>query len=589
MAHTHVVHDVDSFFAIDPITKIITAGASDTHLVQYDHNSETITFKIPKEIEGHDMSLCDRVEVHFVNRSNGTSVGNRTNNEGIWAIQDLVVWDEDPEFLVGTWPVSQDATLLNGTLQFKLKFICHDTEEIPGYILNTVTFTGLVVTESFDCSSVIVEKNSDVILEFDRRISALEEGGGAVGKDGLSAYEIWLQQGNEGTEAEFLESLKGEDGADGENGLSAYEIWLQQGNEGSEADFLESLKGEDGATGQNGEDGASITVVSVIESDIDSGENIITFSDGNTLTVKNGSQGEKGDPGADGNPGQDGAQGVSGVYVGSGEMPEGYNVQIDPDGDVTVDLLAEIDAALAEAKAYTDEELAEFDFIKVVDALPDEGLPNKVYLVPKTDTQTQDLFDEYVWVNKGTTEAPEYAWEWVTTKRLEVDLTNYTTLDKVEELILERSKKDHQVGSLYLSMVSTNPADIFGFGTWTLIAQNRFPIGAGDKYAAGATGGSETHAHDVAFRFASYYNEVVLENHEATGIVSYAENGTKTATGNIRVGYTAADSENNYYNAGTEVGKAESGQMGIYETVGNTSYESSLPPYIAMYIWQRTA
>ena len=25
--------------------------------------------------------------------------------------------------------------------------------------------------------------------------------------------------------------------------------------------------------------------------------------------------------------------GVSGVYVGSGEMPEGYNVQIDPDGD----------------------------------------------------------------------------------------------------------------------------------------------------------------------------------------------------------------------------------------------------------------
>lgn len=207
MAHTHIVHDVDSFFTIDPIKKTITAGANDTQLVQYDHNSETITFKIPKEIERHDMSLCDRLEVHFVNKSNGTSVGNRKTVEGIYAIEDLAVWDEDPEFLVGTWLISQDATLLNGTLQFKLKFICYDSEEQPGYILNTVTFTGLVIEESFDCSSVIVEKNPDVILEFDRRIKALEEGGGS---NGLSAYEIWLQQGNEGSEADFLESLKGD-------------------------------------------------------------------------------------------------------------------------------------------------------------------------------------------------------------------------------------------------------------------------------------------------------------------------------------------------------------------------------------------
>ena len=37
--------------------------------------------------------------------------------------------------------------------------------------------------------------------------------------------------------------------------------------------------------------------------------------------------------------GPQGLQGVSGVYVGSGDMPEGYNVQIDPDG--TPDLAAE--------------------------------------------------------------------------------------------------------------------------------------------------------------------------------------------------------------------------------------------------------
>lgn len=46
-----------------------------------------------------------------------------------------------------------------------------------------------------------------------------------------------------------------------------------------------------------------------------------------------GEKGEKGDKGDTGATGAAGAQGVSGVYVGSGDMPEGYNVQIDIDGD----------------------------------------------------------------------------------------------------------------------------------------------------------------------------------------------------------------------------------------------------------------
>lgn len=46
-----------------------------------------------------------------------------------------------------------------------------------------------------------------------------------------------------------------------------------------------------------------------------------------------GDRGEKGEKGDTGATGAAGAQGVSGVYVGSGDMPAGYNVQIDPDGD----------------------------------------------------------------------------------------------------------------------------------------------------------------------------------------------------------------------------------------------------------------
>ena len=55
-------------------------------------------------------------------------------------------------------------------------------------------------------------------------------------------------------------------------------------------------------------------------------------------------KGEKGDKG---DKGERGEQGQSGVYVGSGEMPDGYNVQIDPNGDDATDsLVAAVIAAL---------------------------------------------------------------------------------------------------------------------------------------------------------------------------------------------------------------------------------------------------
>lgn len=47
-------------------------------------------------------------------------------------------------------------------------------------------------------------------------------GGGAQGADGKSAYEIWLLQGNTGTESDFLASLKGEKGDTGEKGADGY-------------------------------------------------------------------------------------------------------------------------------------------------------------------------------------------------------------------------------------------------------------------------------------------------------------------------------------------------------------------------------
>jgi hypothetical protein len=50
-----------------------------------------------------------------------------------------------------------------------------------------------------------------------------------------SAYDIWLEAGNEGTIEDFLSSLKGSEGK------STYQVWLDLGNTGTEEDFINSL------------------------------------------------------------------------------------------------------------------------------------------------------------------------------------------------------------------------------------------------------------------------------------------------------------------------------------------------------------
>lgn len=77
---------------------------------------------------------------------------------------------------------------------------------------------------------------------------------GEDGKDGKSAYASALDAGFQGSEEEWIASLKGDEGEPGESikgdpgddGKSAYDIAVEQGFQGTEDQWLESLKGEDG-------------------------------------------------------------------------------------------------------------------------------------------------------------------------------------------------------------------------------------------------------------------------------------------------------------------------------------------------------
>lgn len=75
-----------------------------------------------------------------------------------------------------------------------------------------------------------------------------EDTSGGLGNDGLSAYQIAVIEGFEGSQAEWLESLKGE-------GESAYQAAVRRGFAGTEAQWLDSLKGATGTPGQKGDKG----------------------------------------------------------------------------------------------------------------------------------------------------------------------------------------------------------------------------------------------------------------------------------------------------------------------------------------------
>lgn len=96
-------------------------------------------------------------------------------------------------------------------------------------------------------------------------------------------------------------------GVSGDQVAGAVEAALQEAKASGEFD------GKDGKDGKDGANGTSVYVTKVTESTADGGSNVVTFSDGKTLTVKNGT---KGSAGAQGGTGPQGAAGANATING---------------------------------------------------------------------------------------------------------------------------------------------------------------------------------------------------------------------------------------------------------------------------------
>ena len=166
--HKHPVYDTDLHLLIDPITREITNNSGKTIVMQFDHNSERFTFEIPRYVDGHDMDLCNVVEFHYIN----TDANDKTiQNADLYQVDDLML-SEDESTVMGSWLVSRNATMLNGTLYFIVRFACvdPDTGEVMYQWFSNICTVLKVNKGMCNIDIVTQEGNSDVLEGWRRAV-----------------------------------------------------------------------------------------------------------------------------------------------------------------------------------------------------------------------------------------------------------------------------------------------------------------------------------------------------------------------------------------------------------------------------------
>ena len=169
MAHKHSVYDTSLHFIIDGNTRLVkNSTEAKVTLVQYDHNSERITFELPRYIDGHDMSLCTDAQVHYIN------IERKTNREstGVYECDDLQIAPDNENVVICSWLISKNATRFVGSLFFVIRFVCSEDREIT-YSWNTARHTGLSVTDGiYNGEDVDEIVESDAFKIFEKTIEA---------------------------------------------------------------------------------------------------------------------------------------------------------------------------------------------------------------------------------------------------------------------------------------------------------------------------------------------------------------------------------------------------------------------------------
>ena len=194
--------------------------------------------------EGMKFDLSLAVTSVALNNAFAVGSGNAATATTLSAVAEFAWQDDGAERLSDTI----NTTLLNDIIRL--------ATEAPEAAAGEYPSPDLVATKSWvNSKQATADTSGFVMLGTDETISGKQvrpvgkaaNGGLAVDVSGASAYEIAVANGFSGSEAAWLETLKGERGTkgetgdQGESGASAYELWLEEGNAGDKKDFFADL------------------------------------------------------------------------------------------------------------------------------------------------------------------------------------------------------------------------------------------------------------------------------------------------------------------------------------------------------------
>lgn len=234
MTHEERVYDTDLHFIVDPVTRTVHNKSGKVTIIQYDHNSERITFEVPRYIDSHDMAECNRVEVHYNNIATGKT------NRGLYEVTDLQVSPDDSRYVICSWLISQNATRLVGRLAFVVRFSCIRSEGVEeglyDYSWNTAPYGDISIVAGINNAEELVYEYPDILMQWKNDlveagvIETIEQTKTSIEENGVNEITVFMVDGTEYT-------FNVRNGSKGPRGYSAYEIATQNGYDGTEAEW----------------------------------------------------------------------------------------------------------------------------------------------------------------------------------------------------------------------------------------------------------------------------------------------------------------------------------------------------------------
>jgi hypothetical protein len=217
------------------------------------------------------------------------------------------------------------------------------------------------------------------------------------------------------------------------------------------------------------------------------------------------------------------------------------------------------------------------NYIKSTDFAVKDGLttgdPSKIIKGTEINTELNDISTAIA--SKADTNSPVFTGNpTAPTQAFGNNTTRISTTAFVQAALVAL----YPVGTIYSSVVGTNPATLFGFGTWVAFGAGRVVVGfdAGDSLfnASEKIGGSK---------------DAIVVSHTHTATVSDPghshSNGLQLFS---QPSGQAASGTPNFVNT-QNTGTATTGISVGISTTGSSGTNANIQPYITVYMWKRTA